>query len=158
MDEPTHVKADIIPYTAEYSRDVLSWIDSEETYSNVCRGTQFPPSDGLIDSWQRDGVTSYILFTSGKPVAYGELWDKPLEMSVEIAHLIVAPYQRSRGYGTKMLGLLYERAATRSNVAKVILNFLSGDEITLGCYLKAGFELVSTAQHGAGLRMERQVR
>jgi len=158
MSEYTRVKADIIPYTAEYSRVVFSWIDSEETYINVCRGTQFPPSDDLVDSWQREGVSSYLLFASGKPVAYAELWSRPLELAIEIAHLIVAPYQRSRGYGTKMLELLYHRAAQKPNITKVILNFFSGDEIALGCYLKAGFELVSTTRYTTGLRMERMVK
>jgi RimJ/RimL family protein N-acetyltransferase len=158
MTEPTRVKADIVPYTREYSRIVLSWIDSEETYRNLCRGTQFPPSDDLVDSWQRDGVSSYLLFAAGTPIAYGELWSRPLEMAMEIAHLIVAPGHRSRGYGTKMLELLFQRAAEQPNVTRVILNFFSGDEVALGCYLKAGFELVGTARHTAGLRMERLVR
>jgi len=158
MSEPTRVKADIVPYTAEYSKVVHSWIDSEETYRNVCRGTEFPPADDLIDSWQREGISSYLLFASGKPVAYGELWERPLELAVEIARLMVAPFKRSQGYGTKMLELLYQRAAQRQNVAKVILNIFSGDEVALGCYLKAGFELVSTTNYAAGLRMERMVK
>jgi len=158
MNESTRVKADIVPYTVEYSKVVLSWIDSEETYRNLCRGTIFPPADDLVDSWQREGILSYLLFASGKPVAYGELWERPLELAVEIVHLMVAPFKRSRGYGTKMLELLYQRAAQRQNVAKVILNFFSGDEVALGCYLKAGFELVSTTNYMAGLRMERMVK
>jgi hypothetical protein len=43
-------------------------------------------------------------------------------------------------------------------VAKVILNFFSDDEVALGCYLKAGFELVSTTNYAVGLRMERMVK
>jgi len=158
LSEFTHVKADIVPYTAEYSRVVFSWIDSKQTYSNVCRATNFPPPDDLVDSWQRKGVSAYLLFTSGKPVAYGELWDKPLDMAIEIAHLIVDSHKRSRGYGTKMLELLYQRAAERPNVVKVILNLFSGDEIALGCYLKAGFELVGTTNYSAGLKMIRMVK
>ena len=154
----TRAKADIVPYIAEYSRIVLSWIDSEETYRNLCKGTELPPPEDLVDSWQRDGVSSYILSAAGKPVAYGELWTRPLELAVEIAHLIVDPYQRSRGYGSKMLELLYHRAAARLNVAKVILNFHTGDESVLGCYLKAGFELVSVGRNDASLRMERMVK
>ncbi len=157
MSESTRVKADIVPYTSEYSKVVLSWIDTEETYKNVCRGTNFPPPDDLVDSWQREGISSYLLFSTGKPVAYGELWNRPLELAIEIAHLIVAPYKRSRGYGTKMLELLYQRAAQRPNITKVILNFFDGDEIALGCYLKAGFELESTTRTTSGLRMVRLV-
>jgi ribosomal protein S18 acetylase RimI-like enzyme len=158
LNEFTRVKADVVPYTAEYSRVVLSWIDSEETYRNLCRSTEFPPPDDLVDSWQREGVSSYLLFAEGKPVAYGELWEKPLETAIEIAHLIVDPYKRSRGFGTKLLKLLYERAAQRPNVVKVILNLFSSDEIALGCYLKAGFELVGITSYATGLRMVRMVK
>jgi ribosomal protein S18 acetylase RimI-like enzyme len=91
-------------------------------------------------------------------VAYGELWEKPLETAIEIAHLIVGPYKRSRGFGTKLLKLLYERAAQRPNVVKVILNLFNSDEIALGCYLKAGFELVGITNYAAGLRMVRMVK
>ncbi|MEW5995943.1 MAG: GNAT family N-acetyltransferase [Candidatus Zixiibacteriota bacterium] len=157
-DRLTRVKADIVPYTAEYSRTVLSWINSEETYFNLCKGTEFPPPDELVESWQRDGVSSYLLFAEGRPVAYGELWSRPLELAIEIAHLIVDPMQRGRGFGSKMLGLLYQRAAERPNVAKVILNFYTGDESILGCYLKAGFELVSVGSSEEGMRMERLVK
>ncbi len=157
-DRLTRVKADIVPYAPEYSRTVLSWIESEETFFNVCRGIDFPPSEDLITGWQREGVNSYLLFASGKPVAYGELWSRPLELAVEIAHLLVDPLQRFRGYGSKMLHLLYQRAAQRPNVAKVILNFHTGDESILGCYLKAGFELVSVKRADTRLRMERPVK
>jgi RimJ/RimL family protein N-acetyltransferase len=158
LDEYTRVKADIVPYRAEYSRVVLSWIDSEETYRSLCRSADFPPPDDLIDSWQREGMSSYLLFSEGKPVAYGELWEKPMERAMEIVHLLVDPYKRSRGFGTKMLELLCQRAAQRPNVVKVILNLFNGDEVALGCYLKAGFELVGTTTFAAGLRMVKMVK
>jgi ribosomal protein S18 acetylase RimI-like enzyme len=158
LNEFTRVKADLVPYAAEYSRVILSWIDSEQTCRNLCRATEFPPPDDLVDSWQREGISSYLLFAESKPVAYGELWEKPLETAVEIAHLIVDPYQRSRGFGTKLLKLLYDRAAQRPNVAKVILNLFNSDEIALGCYLKAGFELVGITSYATGLRMVRMVK
>ena len=103
MTEPTRVKADIVPYTAEYSQVVRSWIDSEETYLHLCRSREFPPADDIVDSWQRQKVASYLLFSEGMPVAYGEIWDRRVERAVEIAHLIVDNTRRSRGYGTKML-------------------------------------------------------
>ncbi len=158
MSEPTRVKADIIPYAAEYSQLVRSWIDSEETFRNVCRGTEFPPPDDIIDSWQRAELAAYLLSSDGKPVAYGELWERKMERAVEIAHLIVDPYKRSRGYGTKMLELLYNRAAARPGITKVLINLYADSEEALGCFLKAGFELTGTARHVQGLQMMRVVR
>jgi ribosomal protein S18 acetylase RimI-like enzyme len=159
MDERlTRVKADIVPYTAEYSRTVLSWIDDEETLENLSRDIDYPPPEDLIESWQREGISSYLLMSDGKPVAYGEIWPRPLLLAVEIAHLLVDPVMRGRGLGTKMVNMLFDRGAQRPGVAKVMITFHSGDEAVLGCYVKAGFELVSLGNAEQGLRMERAVR
>ncbi|MFH1687992.1 MAG: GNAT family N-acetyltransferase [bacterium] len=158
MDESTRVKADLIPYSDEYARDVRSWMESEETYQAVCRGKEFPPPDDIVQSWQRQGVTSYILLSDRKPVAYGELWARPLELAVEICHLLVSPYQRDKGYGVKTLQLLYDRAAARKDVAKVLINLWDDNEAALGCYLKAGFDLLGTSKFTTGLRLVRMIQ
>jgi len=77
---------------------------------------------------------------------------------MEIVHLLVDPSKRLRGYGTKMLQLLYDRAAARPGVSQVIINLYTGSEEALGCYLKAGFEIVGTSPHTMGLRMIRIVK
>lgn len=158
MTEPTSARADLIPYSEEYSQLVRSWIESEETYFLVCRGREFPPPEDIVEGWQRPDVTAYLLFADRRPVAYGELWNRPNERAVELAHLLVDPYKRSSGYGTKMVGLLYERAAERKSVVKVLINLYSDSEVALGCYLKAGFELIGTATHTLGLKMIRVVK
>ena len=158
MSDSTRVKVALVPYSAEYSGMVRSWIDSEETFFFVCRGKDFPPQDDIVESWQRKDVSSFLLYSNNKPVAYGELWDRRLERAVEIAHLIVDPYQRSRGFGTKMVELLYQRAATRPGVTKIMVNLYNDSEAALGCYLKAGFELVSTATYTMGLKLVRLVK
>jgi len=157
MDDSTQVKADLVRYTPEYSGVVRSWIESEETYRLVCRGVSFPPPDDIVDSWQRQGVKSYLLISNRKPVAYGELWDRKGEQAVEIAHVIVDTYQRSRGFGTKLLELLYNRAAEQPAVLRVLINLYHDDSDVLGCFLKAGFEISSTATHIEGLRLVRLV-
>lgn len=158
VSEQTSAKADLIPYTEEYSPLVRSWIESEETLFFVCRGKEFPPPDDLVESWQRADVSSFLLSAERHPVAYGELWARPNERAVEIAHLLVDPYRRTRGYGVKMLHLLYERAAERKGIVKVVLNLYSENPIALGCYLKAGFELTGAATHTMGLKLVRVVR
>jgi ribosomal protein S18 acetylase RimI-like enzyme len=157
LADPTHVKADLIPFTAEYSQLVRSWLDSPDTLHDVTRGKEFPPADDIVDSWQRDGVTSYLLSADRSPVAYGELWARKLERAVEIAHLVVDNGKRSRGYGTKMLELLYDRAASRPDVTKVLINLYTENTEALGCFLKARFEIIGTSQHTQGLQMIRTV-
>lgn len=157
MDDSIQVKADLIPYTSEYAGIVRSWIECEETYKLVCRGVHFPPPDDVVDSWQRKGVSSFLMISNSKPVAYGELWERKAEHAVELAHIIVDTYQRSHGYGTKLLHLLYNRAAQRQGVAKVLINLYNDSAEVLGCYLKAGFELAGTATHIEGLKLVRVV-
>lgn len=157
MDKQARINADIIPYTQEYARTVLSWIESEDTLYSVCRSKNYPPPDNLIESWQRKDVTSYLLSTHGKIVAYGELWNRPLELAVEIAHLIVDPYKRDEGWGSLMLDLLFSRAAARPNVAKVVIHLFNEDPEALGCFVKAGFELQGTTTYTQGLKLIRLV-
>ena len=83
MTGPISIKADIIPYAEEYAQVVRSWIDSDETLFNVCRGKEFPPAEDIIDGWQREDVTSYILLADRKPVAYGELWARSNERELK---------------------------------------------------------------------------
>jgi len=157
VDEPTQAKADLIPNAGDYDDVVRSWIESEETLAFVCRQKKYPPEENIVKTWQRQGVVSYLLFSEGKPVAYGELWNRPMEMAVEIAHVLLDPYKRSRGFGTKIVTLLYNRAAARTDIAKVIVNIYGENEIALGCFIKAGFELVSRTPIDSGLRMVRMV-
>jgi GNAT superfamily N-acetyltransferase len=158
LSEPTRIRADIIPFTLEFSSLVRSWIDSEDTLRNLTRSGEYPPQEEIVESWQRKDVSSYLLFSEHHPIAYGELWPRPVERAVEIAHLLVAPANRSQGYGSKMLQLLFERASQGKSVLKILLNLYSTDEEILGCYLKAGFELAGTTKHTAGLKMVRMVR
>jgi len=147
------IKADLIPYASEYSRDVRSWIDSEETLFDLCRSKEYPPPTGIVSSWQKNDISSYLLISENKPVAYGELWHRKMEREIEITHLLVDPYKRSRGLGTKMVRLLYERASQYPSIIKVVLHLHSENQDALSCYLNAGFELVSTTMGLPGLRM-----
>jgi ribosomal protein S18 acetylase RimI-like enzyme len=156
--EPSQIRADIVSFSGDYTRTVLSWLDSPEILYAVCRSKDFPPEEGLIATWHRKDVTPYLLFSENAPVAYGELWNRPMEIAMEIAHLLVDPHKRSQGYGVKMLQLLYDRAAARPTVTKVLLNLYNDDEVALGCYLKSGFQLVGTTPAGGGLRLIRMVK
>lgn len=151
------IKADLIPYASEYSRAVRSWIDSEETLFDLCRSKDYPPSPNIVDTWQKGDTSSYLLISENKPIAYGELWLRKIEREIEITHLLVDPFKRSRGLGSKMVSLLYDRASNYPGIIKVILHLHSENEDALACYLNAGFELVSTTAGIPGLRMIRIV-
>jgi len=158
LSDLSQVKADIVPYTSEYARDVRSWIDCEETYYNLCRSKDFPPPPNVVETWQRNNITPYLLFSSNRPVAYAELWERRLEREIEITHLIVDTFKRGQGFGTKMLQLLYDRASQRKGIMKVVLHMFTDNHEALGCYLSAGFELVGTTPGFPGLRMIKIVK
>lgn len=153
-----NLKADIIGYTEEYAAVVRSWIDSDETYHNLCRGNDFPPPEDIVYSWQRTNVLSKLLLAKRKPIGYGEIWARPAELAVELAHLLIDPAHRSEGYGTALIEHLFQSAARRPGVAKVMINLYAESEHVLGCYLKAGFQLIGTTKHLPGLRMIRLTR
>lgn len=157
MSDSQQVKADLIPYTSEFNCAVSSWIDSEQTLYDLCRSKEYPPSPEIVDAWQREDILPYLLISENKPVAYGELWLRKMEKEIEICHLLVDPFKRSRGLGAKMVGLLYERATQYPGIVKVVLHLHSDNEDALSCYLNAGFELVSTTMGIPGLRMIRIV-
>jgi ribosomal protein S18 acetylase RimI-like enzyme len=90
-------------------------------------------------------------------VAYGELWNRRGEQAIEVAHVIVDTYQRSRGLGTTLLRLLYDRAAEMPGVLRVLINLYNDSSEVLGCYLKAGFEISATATHIEGLKLVKLV-
>ena len=95
--------------------------------------------------------------SENKIVAYGELWDKPQKLAVEIGHLLVDPFKRGQGYGTKMVKLLFNRASRRQGVSQVLINLLGEDREALGCYVNAGFEIVGTTSHTTGIKLMRMV-
>jgi ribosomal protein S18 acetylase RimI-like enzyme len=151
--EPIEIKADLIPYADEYAETIHSWIDSEETFKFITRGVGFPPSVEVAKTWQREGMSSYILLSNQKPIAYGELWIRPNELAIEIAHVIVDKAHRGEGYGVKLIKLLYDRVVARGDVIKVTAVVHHENDSALSCFVKAGFELSGTTKFTKSLKM-----
>lgn len=158
MADPTRARAELVPYAPEFASTVRSWIDSDETYHFVCRGSGFPPPEDVVDSWQRQGVNSYVLTADRQPVAYAELWDRANEQAVEIAHVLVAPFRRGEGFGTRMVKLLTGKVENRADISKLLAILYTDNETALACLLGAGFELVGTTNYAQGLRLVRIIR
>ena len=157
MTDPTRVKADIVPYTPDYAATVRSWIDSEETFRAVCGQGEYPPPDDLIESWQTEQRTSHLLFSHSRPIAFAQLWDHPLEMAVEIEHLVVKPDMRNQGVGSRMLILLYEFSSRWRGLAKVIAHVPQDNPAALACCIKAGFSMEGMSSFKNSIRMLRLV-
>lgn len=156
--EPIEIKADLIPYADEYAELIHTWIDSEETFRFVTRGVGYPPSAEVVKTWQRDEISSYILFSNRKPIAYGELWTRSNELAIEIAHLIVDPIHRGEGYGVKFINLLYDRVVAKGNIIKVTAVVHHDNDLALNCFIKAGFELAGTTKFTKSLKMIKLIK
>ncbi|MDX9858467.1 MAG: GNAT family N-acetyltransferase [candidate division Zixibacteria bacterium] len=157
MSDSTRVKADIIKYTSEYARTVRSWIETEQTAADLDIAAEYPPAEEIVDEWQTEEMTSYLLLSGNGPVAYAELWSHPIEMGLEIKRLLVDPKRRRNGYGCKMLSLLCEIAGRRKDIAKVFLTVDWDNRSALGCYLKSGFTVAGTTHDRPGLYLTRIV-
>jgi ribosomal protein S18 acetylase RimI-like enzyme len=158
MSSQNIIKADLIPFTLNHADLVLSWIDSEKCYYDLCLGKGFPPPIDLVESWQKEGVRTHLMYVQSQPVAYAEFWERPFELAVEIAHLIVDPSRRFQGYGTRMVELMFDKACERADIASVHLNLFVQNKAALNCYLKAGFELVGAANYATGLKMIKMLK
>jgi len=158
MSNQKTIKADLVPFANNQAELVHSWIDSEKCYYDICLGKGYPPPIDLVESWQKEGVKAFLMYAQSQPVAYAEFWERPFELAVEIAHLIVDPAKRFKGYGTRMVELMFEKACERTDIASVHLNLFVQSKAALNCYLKAGFELVGAANYATGLKMIRMLK
>lgn len=157
MSDQTRSKADIVKYTSEYAHAVRSWIDSEDTAASLEVLSEYPPTDDIVDTWQEEHMSSYLLLSANGPVAYAELWDRPAELAIEVRRLLVAPKYRDNGFGCKMLSLLHEIVSRRKDVAKVFITVDWDNRSALGCYLKSGFTVAGTTHDRPGLYLTRIV-
>ncbi len=155
MSDESKLKADIIPYTAEFSGIVRGWIDTARTARNLGILDGFPPDESIPERWQKQHVQGFMLITSGAPVAYAEIVERPALLAVEFLHLLVEPSVRNQGYGSLMLNLLFDRVVHRREIAKVIINLEGDNKAALGCYFRAGFELAGANQYVTGLTLVR---
>ena len=114
-------------------------------------------------------------------VGFGQMGSGIAQVSAAAGYQVLAmdlaeqAFKRGLGYITKSLDKAIEKgkadqalkdkvlgnikqAQMKREVTRVMINLYNDNEIALGCYLKAGFELVGTATHTMGLKMVRVIR
>jgi [ribosomal protein S18]-alanine N-acetyltransferase len=115
-----------------------------------------PLADDVMSRWHADpDVHPFVMTVDGVLVAYGELWVDEAEGEVELAHLLVDPQQRGRGYG-KALGELLTDAA-HSFGFDTVLRVDRRNAVAIRCYTSLGFVRFSEAEEAewnAGQRRE----
>ncbi len=153
MSALSRVQTYLAPYEPPYASVVRGWLDSLATVTAVCRSETWPVEEDIVDSWQRDNVTGWLLFDDRQARAYGELWPRPKESAIEIAHLLVDPALRRRGLGRELLRRLSARAEEDPSVDRVLINIYTDNEAALGLAMASGFELMGTNKYVEGLQL-----
>lgn len=111
--------------------------------------TQWPLAPEAVQRWHYDpDVHPYVLHSGGAPLGYGELWVDAEEQEVELARLLVAPWQRGRGIGVALVRLLLEEAG-RIAYPRAFLRVVPDNHIAIACYGQVGFTTVSPADQQA---------
>jgi ribosomal protein S18 acetylase RimI-like enzyme len=124
----------LVPFAAEHAGRVRAWAEASP-YSAGWLGDS--PETGLGRPDVDDDVRRFVLTVDGEPRGYGELWVDEEEGEVELAHLLVDPAHRGRGYGaalvTEMLPLALPLAGD------VLLRVDQENTRAIGVYSRLGF-------------------
>jgi len=124
---------------------VLSWLASRQ---DIEFWNGRVPERGLtpatLREWHEDPDTRAFVLAdpADKPVAYGEIWFDPSDRSAELAHLLVAPDHRGKGFG-KMLTLALVAAAGHRSGYEVLLRVVPSNKSAIRCYESCGFQHAS---------------
>jgi [ribosomal protein S18]-alanine N-acetyltransferase len=142
-------------YQPQAAAAVVGWA-ADSLFSRAWLPEGEPPADVVMRQWHADpDVHPFLLTVHGNLVGYGELWVDEAEGEVELAHLLVDPQQRGRGYG-KALGELLTGEA-HSFGLDTVLRVDRRNDVAIRCYTSLGFARfseVEEAEWNAGQRRE----
>jgi ribosomal protein S18 acetylase RimI-like enzyme len=133
------------PFHPSQASAVSSWATNRGDVNRWCgyRGTRVPVE--TIIGWSRaSDVRAFGLHQGGELIAYGELWLDAEEKEVEIARVIVAPVQRSRGRGRLLVKALAEIA--KESYPDIFMRVHPDNAAALRSYAAAGFRRVTGDQ------------
>jgi ribosomal protein S18 acetylase RimI-like enzyme len=123
---------------------VSTWATEPDEVAAWCGHTGGPVSADVVVGWShKPDVRSWMLVADGSPVGYGEIWIDDDEKEVELAHIIVAPQARGRGYGQDLTRLLLAEA--RRIHPDVFLRVVPSNAAAIACYRRAGFNRLDAA-------------
>jgi len=128
----------LIPFDVSYAHEVLAWARDAQELS-AWAALQERPDGSVFADWHADeDISGFVLLEAEQPIAYGEVWLERAERSVEFARILVSPAHRRRGVGSRLMGLLMERAPTDS-IDAFWLRVVPDNQPALGLYGSLGF-------------------
>jgi ribosomal protein S18 acetylase RimI-like enzyme len=138
--DPAH--AELIAGWPADAAECLAWCSAESV--SGADVAAWSATGSAVDGSADGRVEAWVLAVDGVPVAYGEVWFDDEEGEAELAHVIVAPTQRSIGLGRQLVNALAERGAER--YATVVMRVAPDNESAQRCYAAAGFVRVSASE------------
>lgn len=138
--------AALVPALSEVAGRVMTWALSSQ-YSRAWVDPSLD-AEANLQSWALlDGAAPYVLVDGDVPVAYGEVWLDAEEDEAELAHLVVDPARRRRGWGRELVLRLAELAACAAT--HVVLRVEPDNTLAQRVYQGCGFRLLPTQDQDA---------
>jgi ribosomal protein S18 acetylase RimI-like enzyme len=133
-------------FEREHAAVVAGWALSAQEVSLLCGRDAFPFPAELLNSWPKvaDDIAQYLLLDGETPIGYGELWLDDEEDEVELARIIVAPGHRGKGFGTRLVQALLDRAVKLGH-SNIFLRVRPGNTPAIRTYERVGFKPVDAA-------------
>lgn len=129
-------------FQVQHAPEVASWATSAAEALAWCSHVGHPVPHERVVAWGHEpGCSAFVLTDGPELVGYGELWSDGDGEEVELAHLIVAPEARRRGFGVALTNALLLRARAVSD--DVVLRVRPENDVAQRVYQRAGFERVA---------------
>lgn len=110
-----------------------------------------PLRDRDFHDWiMADDQLCWILDGPKGPVGYGEIWVDSEARDLELAHLMVSPKHRNRGWGRLLTQLLFDKGR-QYGFPSVFMRTYPENASALKCYVSVGFTRVSDMTADMGL-------
>ncbi len=128
---------------------IAGWLEDPRD----CRLTigHAPLRDGEFHEWlMAEDQGCWILDGPEGPLGYGEVWIDADARDLELAHLMIRPEHRNRGWGRLLTQLLFDRGRPYG-FPTVFMRIYPENASALRCYESAGFAPVSAMTSDIGL-------
>ena len=124
----------LMQFGPEHAEAVRAWAGASP-FSRAWLGET--PETGLGSIDVAPDIQRFVLLVEGELRGYGELWVDEEEDEVELAHLLVDPDHRRRGFGTGLVTALVPRA--RELAGDVLLRVDADNAAAIALYERLGF-------------------
>lgn len=119
------------------------WLQNKEDCLLVTNQTEYSSQDFFNWLKAEDQQCYCLVDVENQIIGYGEIWVDECEKDLELAHLIINPSLRNRGYGKILLSLLEEKAM-KFNFPIIYLRVNPQNVRAIHCYEKCNYQVDPT--------------